>query len=609
MAEKPKPKAAEAGTVPDMPCVLATEAAPAVEETVVASKKLIQLFEHLKIVKVICVDDKAELQTDAGAVFKVLAAKPEASEVLAPFFAGVTLNLSNDALQEQLAARLAELGGDKLAELRAVLSAQSEDAAEREVLGRLQDLLPDGIKMHLLTPLAWNGRRTDLIAECSEDQRTLFLFDQELEVDDAGVDFKKGSDIIRDMAKEEASGFGTRWFCGMLTHTVTTGEEVDSWHELAKSEGLDLRFFMPIAKTTLDDAPTFYGAIYRTLINTYCQTMKTLAAGAFEKALECALQQFRSLDPIDFEHMIVKSSEIEGVSELETLIRVYGIIQKDKVKTRILQHPEFETFSAATRTVKQIADIGRNLSASSQERLHTLRREELYESHELVNNYHEPLRNGDVFEIDEGISRKLWVLIAQPCDLMVRSNGKRVREDNFKVAVLAPLRTRELGEDFTLKESLHFSLDHFDHNGAQSAVVMMADATPANLHVLDLAVLNKDGVCFLSATADPNLSLHSKAWERRCREIRKHFGRVTKQIESAREKHEDAIAALLADAIIPRASPQRACAKYGAYNEGAYSYPIRRLARVRDPLAVALLGAYSRFLARDAYDHDFSRSD
>lgn len=278
------------------------------------------------------------------------------------------------------------------------------------------------------------------------------------------------------------------------------------------------------------------------------------------------------------------------------------------MKAQILQQARVSEFSAAARTVKDIADIGRELSATSQGRLHKLRWEELYESDELVNGYNDPLRNGDVFEIGEGADLKLWVLIAQPCDLMVRSNGERVREDNFKVAVLAPLRTRELGVKAEMKDGLNFSLDHYDHNGAQSAVVQLADATPANLHVLDLAVLNKDGRCQLSPEADPNLSLPSKAWEKRGGKLRTHFGKVTKHIEDARGVHKDAVAALLATAVIPRASPKKGFAKYGTYDKGAYNYPIRRRGRIRDPLATSLLSAYSRFLARDAYEHDYSRA-
>ncbi|MGH6782870.1 MAG: hypothetical protein ACREB5_12295, partial [Sphingomonadaceae bacterium] len=134
MADKPKLNAAKATEAPaasePVPGeqIVAAEAAGVPDDKAEAllpddaRGKLAQLFAHLKIAKIVFVDDKAELQTDAGAVIKVLAAKPEAGEALAPFFAGVALKLDNDALQEQLAARLAELDGDKLAELRAVLS-------------------------------------------------------------------------------------------------------------------------------------------------------------------------------------------------------------------------------------------------------------------------------------------------------------------------------------------------------------------------------------------------------------------------------------------------------------------------------------------------------
>jgi hypothetical protein len=216
---------------------------PPADVSVDARTRLAQLFAHLKIVKIIFVDDKAELQTDTGAVIKVLAEQPAAGQALEGFFPGVALTIDNEALQEQLAARLAALDAEGLAALRVVLSAQGGDAAEREALGRLQDLLPDGTTAHLLTPHAWHERRAALVAECAEDRRTLFLFDQELEVQDTSLGFAKGSDIIRDMAEKEKAGFGTRWFCGMLTHTVEKGNEVTSWRGLAKSENLDLRFF------------------------------------------------------------------------------------------------------------------------------------------------------------------------------------------------------------------------------------------------------------------------------------------------------------------------------------------------------------------------------
>ena len=585
-----------------------TEGVPDKDPDVDVGTRLAQLFDHLKIAKVVFVDDKAELQTDAGTIYKVVVETPGASEALAAFFPGVGLTIDNEALLDQLDVRLAQLDADGSEALRAALASLGGDAAEREAGGLLKDALPEAVATTLLTPQLWHERRAELIAECTDDRRTLFLFDQELEVQDGSLGFTKGSEIIRDMAEKDKAGFGSRWFCGILTHTVSKGDEVSSWRGLAQAENLGLELFMPIAKATLDDAPAFCAAVYRTLINTYCETMKSLAQEAFSSALKEALERFADLDPIDFEHMVIKSSEEEGVSELATLIRLYGIIHTDQVKAKILQKAHVNEFSAAARTANGIADIGRTLSPNSQERLHKLRHDELYESDQFVNSYHDPLRNGDVFQIGEGDGIKLWVLIAQPCDLMVRSNGKRAREDNFKVAVLAPLSTGALGAPPASKDGLTFPLDAYDHGGAQSAIVKFAEGTPANLQVLDLAVFSKEGHCHLSAKVDPDLSLPSRAWEKRDGELRSHFGKVTKQIEDARKAHKDPVAKLLAAAILPRGAPAKAFQKYGAYDKEAYSYQIRRCGRIREPLATSLLLAYSRFLARDAYEHDFSRA-
>ena len=123
------------------------------------------------------------------------------------------------------------------------------------------------------------------------------------------------------------------------------------------------------------------------------------------------------------------------------------------------------------------------------------------------------------------------------------------------------------------------------------------------------AAAEREALWRLAAVSDPGLSLPSRSWQKRDAELRQHFTKISKQIEAAREAHKNAVADLLATAIIPRGAPNRAFAKNGVYENGGFSYPIRRCGRIRDPLAASLLMAYSRFLARDAYEHDFSRAE
>ncbi len=311
--------------------------------------------------------------------------------------------------------------------------------------------------------------------------------------------FRSGSDIIRSLATEQPEAFGARWFCGILSNTLSKGDELSTWQDMAAKHGIMLKFFMPISKDNLGGLFDFYTAIYRTLINTYCEIMKELASEKLSSALDLAKKHFTQLDPIDFEHMVVKSSEDEGVSEIETVLRLYTIFQRDEVKSCILQAPVFTEFLDAAAALKRVVDVDRQLPSISRERIGRLRHAELYESADLINPFHDPLRNGDIFSV--GDADELYVLIAQPCDMMVRKDGKRARENAFKVAVLAPI------EDIPAKrlaEGLAFLLPSFASQGENARIVSFSKATVANLNVLDLSVLNTDGMCRMRP-AEPKL--------------------------------------------------------------------------------------------------------
>ena len=423
-----------------------------------------------------------------------------AGAAAARFFPGIDLSEANENLFEQVNAILANLDANQRAELSASLAAFDKEAADINVAGSLRLLTPADFPIEFLTPAQWTARRDALLGECSTSTRSLFLFDQELGPQD-GQGLAKGTAIIASLAQQDRAAFGTRWFCGLLSHTLDKGAEVSKWRALSNEEGLDLELFMPISKQNLSDGDAFYGAVYRTVINIYTEKMKNIARGAFERALKDALEEFANLDPIDFEHMVVKSSEDEGVSELETLLRLYSIVQRDRVKREILQEQRLSGFLSLARTVKKVVDVARALPDVAGKRLAKLRVGELYEAGELINQFRDPLRNGDLFEIGSGTSVKLWVLIAQPCDLMVRTDGKRSYEDNFKVAVLAPVKKGRLGEPPAIKPGLGFALERLDHEGMQSAFVTFSEATPVALNVLDLTVLRPDGKCEIDPTA------------------------------------------------------------------------------------------------------------
>lgn len=509
-------------------------------------------------------------------------------------------------LFEQVSAVLSQLDADARAKLSADLSKHSKEASDFQVAQSVQEVLPDSFKVEFLTPTEWGEKRDQLLNECKTTARTLFLIDQELDQDD-GAGASKGTQIISSMHAADAQAFGTRWFCGILTHTVEKDAEVSRWRQISDAEGLALELFMPISKQNLAGQRAFYTAVHRTLLNVYTEKMKNLAKDAFKRALESSLKAFTDLDPIDFEHIVVKSSKGEGVSEFETITRLHSLFQRDEVKKELLHEDRLPRFLDAAKSANLIANVDRQLPETSSERLRQLMSTERYESGDLVNKFHDPIRNGDVFEIEVGSGKSLWVLVAQPCDIMVRKDGKRAYENNFKVAVLAPVII-DGPENIAATVSGHvFPLENMHFGDAHSGFVKFAKATPVNLAVLDLAVLRDDGLCEIDALNPLNdVNFASLSWEKRARRLWNDCAELAKEIEAVREQDGDGRANEISEQRMLRLIPAVAFDDCCSYDKGKFTYKARRCGHIREPLATNLLAAFSRYLSRDAYEHDFA---
>jgi hypothetical protein len=605
-------RAANVGRAP-IPAEVAIEVAQQLDELAAfeeappsIGEHFLALFNELRISKIVVVDDELKKPLDAALITRIVDGTPAAVEAVSPYFPHIDLSETNPNRFDQVAAMLEPMDANAKDALSATLSTLSPEAADINIPQAVRDLAPADFPIEYLTPEQWVARREELLAACTADARTLFLFDQEMEGDGA-QGFSKGTQIIAELADHDRDAFGTRWFCGILSHTLDKGAEVSTWRKLANDEALSLDLFMPISKQNLRDGDAFYGAVYRTVINIYTEKMKSIARKAFENALGDALVEFSNLDPIDFEHIIVNSSGDEGVSELETLLRLYSIVQRDRVKNEILQHESLSAFLSAARTVEKVADVKRALPEAASKRLARLRFGELYEAGDLINSFRDPLRNGDLFEIGNASSLKLWVLIGQPCDLMVRRDGKRDYEDNFKVAVLAPVKRGKLGEPPDIKQGFGFTLERFDHGGQQSAFVSFKDATPVDLKVLDLAILRTDGKCEIDGLATEAIEgFASIAWDERAKRLKTSYKKLANKIESARKKYGDDRAKELAGYLLPPVAPAQGFRNFGGYDRGTFSYKVKRTGRVREPFATSLLAAFSRYLSRDAHEHDFS---
>src|SRR5690606_24353863 len=113
-----------------------------------------------------------------------------------------------------------------------------------------------------------------------------------------------------------------------------------------------------------------------------------------------------------------------------------------KVKELMVRNEFAKSVNPAIKQAKELSDITFNVPANHQpykEKL-ILRHHDIYVSGNHINALHFPIENGDVFEIYEGNKLGFYILVAQDCDLMMRTNrGGRMGVRAARTAILLKL--------------------------------------------------------------------------------------------------------------------------------------------------------------------------
>ena len=149
---------------------------------------------------------------------------------------------------------------------------------------------------------------------------------------------------------------------------------------------------------------------------------------------------------LDFDSMVFKSSREQNVWEPDTLLRVFGILMRREARSRLHTDEEFlpavetarRVSDAPDRIVKALEEDGDSIEALEMQRF------EIYESGDELNRFRTPIDLGDIFRIGPG--GKLCMLLVQPCDLVVRKDGKRNYETG-KLRRMATVAELERGKD------------------------------------------------------------------------------------------------------------------------------------------------------------------
>ena len=442
-------------------------------------------------------------------------------------------------------------------------------------------------------PLSLSEWRVQAEGILGDDQAesTLLLFDRDFSREEDGAD-NEGLSLIREV---QSRGVG---YCGLITHTVELEDESVECRRLAESHDLDQNRFVVVAKKRLtDDCPDYYGflgMLRLVALSGRFLAVKSSALLVFEEASRRAESTVRALSVLDFDRIVFSSSRHEGVWEPDTLFRVFGILMRLGAQERLHRDPEVIDAFAGARRVSGIpedlvATLGHGHPSGEALRI---QRFETYDCRDQLNRFHSPVDLGDIFESPSG---RRFVLLAQPCDLMVRANGKRSYEDRKQN------RTATVAELVVGRERRKVSwgeLPFYDESSGEPAFADFAKTHQVRLAVLDLCVLREDG----NATMDLDSSCPEwliESWRMRYSVLRNFFCKALSRYAQVDRSQREELRRL----VLPAGSFTLGLGPVP--RSRSVEYTLKRVMRLRQPWSGALLTAFSHFQARAAFDHPF----
>jgi hypothetical protein len=568
------------------------------EESVAVQETIRQILSGMGIRKVISVDDfytaADSHYEDAVALFQTARSNREAeySELIPRDILDAPENIWTRRLQIFWSETTPDARLAILSELAAKTGYENLPSDVRD-LSLLKGLVPEDVFV-ALGPDDWDRDREGILARAQGDHGVLCLFDQDLHL--AGRPESAGMTLLQQTLGMRG---GNYVICGLLTQTLGKDEELHKAREFAAKMGLSLDQFLPLSKDRLRGDPMeFADGLKMTVLNYTRERLSRQVTDVTKQASEKAQQQVNDIGVYDFEHIVIRSSEGEGVWEPDTLFRLFDLFRYNAFRAMVLDPERRVSLYGDIERMRAIRDIRTSDSQQDcpSDRVRQIQHDELFDAAELLNPAHQPIDLGDIFEVG---GEQYYILLAQPCDLMVRRSGR------IDMVTLVQIQTYAATTDDP-KGISSFRLNYFENQPEKKTFVKFRNSFQISLNVLDLAVFNGDGQCRIplsDADANEFPALH-KPWRRRFEVLQRYYQATHQEFQK--------IAYLRASNYQKRAlkhlllcSDKDIDLSYDA--NGSFEFGIRRVGRYRVPLSTQLLSAYFSFLSRNPQEHDFAR--
>ena len=355
----------------------------------------------------------------------------------------------------------------------------------------------------------------------------------------------------------------------------------------------------PFAGIVFDAAGNIYGTTEvggNPLAGTVYELVAPVGIGSYKEKVLWKFDTTDGYEPVD--SLILDSAGNLYRTTPEGGSNGYGVVFKVNVPaawttTTLTTSLNPSTYGqAVSNRIRKLSEIATDSVKAPEHRIWPIQRLEMYEDSAYINALHLPIELGDIFERNGG---RLFMLIAPPCDLMVRSKGRRL--DSMKEAILAEI----IDEVSDERLSVTWELPQFDKTTKR--YIDFKKTFSVRLSGLDLCVFNADGTS--SITIDQPISGNLiPPWTARYAVLQQELKPIIKKIE-ANWKAVAIRSNLLNSLGIDHDGMFVPTVKSSTHT---LEYNFKRLARLLSPRSNALLTSYGQFISRSAFEHDLERS-
>ena len=427
----------------------------------------------------------------------------------------------------------------------------------------------------------------------------------------------RGLDLIRILhqAKSKATAF-------LLTHFATKNNEAEKELELCDELSTEAPGVAPvcvIAKERLEStgeastedrhavvAEALRIAIKRAGLRRNVHEVLLRVQSHIDMAYKAASKGLLTVPPEQLDKYVVGRAHAEGVSELHVVERALTASMSESIRKLFSSDEATRRNELSLRSLHGIP-LDANPS-THHEKLELFRRQEVWDPEDLVNKGYSPIACGDVFELTvSNVPPHRFILLVQPCDVMLRSNGKRDVDAGF----LIKLKDVPIADDVPKLKQIRLP---FLLAGKQWACDLR-NTTSVRLELLDLVSLRDDGrLEFVDGQTAPNwvlpglrisgaslLSGLKTAYDLRA---------LKTSLPASEEKDARCQLTLSASGPFQKIAHGTFVEAKPANGEdpakpGGYTWNLQRIGRVRMPYASSLLGSYLAVVDRDAFDLDY----